>query len=97
MIRRGLVQRAVAALFIAPATEHSRFPTEALATLYDLTPAESRIFELISAGRAPDEIAADIGIARSTVRTHLLRVFEKTGCKRQADLVQLAAKLAPPG
>lgn len=97
LIRRGLVQRAVAALFIAPAAAQPRFPTDALATVYDLTPAESRIFELISEGLSPEEIASDIGVAKSTVRTHLLRVFEKTGCKRQADLVQLAAKLAAPG
>jgi hypothetical protein len=35
-------------------------------------------------------------VAKSTVRTHLLRVFEKTGCNRQADLVQLAGNWPHP-
>jgi DNA-binding CsgD family transcriptional regulator len=30
------------------------------------------------------------------VKTHLLRVFQKTGCNRQADLVKLAGTLAMP-
>jgi DNA-binding CsgD family transcriptional regulator len=30
------------------------------------------------------------------VKTHLLRLFEKTGCKRQVDLVRLTASLALP-
>ena len=34
-----------------------------------------------------------LGINESTVRTHLLRIFEKTGTSRQADLVRLAASL----
>jgi hypothetical protein len=36
--------------------------------------------------------AADLGIAKSTARKHLLHVFEKTGCERQAELV---ARLSP--
>jgi PAS domain-containing protein len=45
-LRRGVVQRAAAAVFIAPASMPSQLPTDALALLYDLTPAESRILEL---------------------------------------------------
>jgi DNA-binding CsgD family transcriptional regulator len=36
-----------------------------------------------------------LGIGRGTVKTHLLRVFAKTGSGRQAELVKLAAALAP--
>ena len=64
--------------------------------LYDLTPAELRTFELIADGRTPHDVAAKLGIAHSTVKTHLQRVFEKTGCNRQADLVRLAASLSLP-
>jgi DNA-binding CsgD family transcriptional regulator len=71
-------------------------PADALALLYDLTPAESLIFELIANGQTPSEIAAMLGIAASTVKTHLLRVFDKTGCRRQADLVKLAASMSLP-
>ena len=95
-MRRGLGPRASAALFIALAGEPLRMPGEALALLYDLTPAEARVCELVVAGSTPAAVAAALGIAPSTVKTHLLRLFEKTGCKRQVDLVRLTASLAPP-
>jgi DNA-binding CsgD family transcriptional regulator len=95
-IRPGLVQRAAAALFIAPTASAPRLPTDALVLLYDLTPAEARIFELICDGRTQADIAALLGIAPSTVKTHLLRVFEKIGCRRQVDLVKLAASFSLP-
>ncbi len=37
------------------------------------------------------EVAEALGIAESTVRTHLLRLFAKTGAKRQSDLIKLVA------
>jgi DNA-binding CsgD family transcriptional regulator len=95
-IRPGLAQRATAAVFVAPAASPPRMPADALALLYDLTPAESRIFELIADGQALSDIAVVLGIAPSTVKTHLLRVFDKTGCRRQADLVKLAASMSLP-
>lgn len=95
-IRPGLTQRATAAVFIAPAVSPLRLPADALALLYDLTPAESRIFELIAEGRTSTDIAVMLGIAPSTVKTHLLRVFDKTGCSRQAELVKLAASMSLP-
>lgn len=95
-LRRGLAQRAAAALFIAPASVPSRMPIDALALLYDLTPAESRVFEMVCEGVTQEDIALQLGIARSTAKTHLLHVFEKTGCSRQVDLVKLAASLSLP-
>jgi DNA-binding CsgD family transcriptional regulator len=62
--------------------------------LYEFTPAELRIFELIVEGRSPAEIADALGIAASTVKPHLLRVFAKTRLHRQAELVKLAASLS---
>jgi DNA-binding CsgD family transcriptional regulator len=37
-----------------------------------------------------------LGIAESTVKTHLHRVFDKTGARRQADLVKLTAGFSNP-
>jgi DNA-binding CsgD family transcriptional regulator len=92
----GMVQRAVAALFIVPPGNTLVLPMNALALLYDLTPAEARIFELVCAGKTQTEIASELGIGRSTIKTHLLHVFEKTGCKRQLDLLKLATSLSLP-
>lgn len=95
-VRPSLAQRASAAVFVAPAVSPIPMPAAALALLYDLTPAESRVFELIAEGRTQSEIAVRLGIALSTVKTHLLRVFEKTGYSRQAELVKLAASMSLP-
>jgi DNA-binding CsgD family transcriptional regulator len=95
-LRRGVAQRAAAALFIAPAVAASRMPTDALALLYDLTPAEARVFELIAAGETPAVVAKKLGVAPSTVRTHLLHLFQKTGCQRQSELVKLGASMSLP-
>ena len=95
-VRRGLSQRATAALFIAPAAVPTQMPSDALALLYDLTPAEKRICELIAGGHRQNEIATTLGIARSTVKFHVLSIFEKTGCRRQVDLLKLANSLRSP-
>jgi DNA-binding CsgD family transcriptional regulator len=34
-----------------------------------------------------------LGVARSTARTHLQRLFEKTGKRRQVDLLRMVAAL----
>jgi DNA-binding CsgD family transcriptional regulator len=86
--------RAAAAIFIASNVSGPRVPADALALLYELTPAEVRVFELIVEGSAPTGVARVLGIAPSTVRTHLLRVFEKTGCRRQSELIRLANALS---
>ncbi len=88
--------RAVAALFIAPGTLGARLPSDAMALIYDLTPAETRVLELIAHGRPQSAVAQELGIATSTVKTHLLRLFQKTGCSRQVDLVRLAAQMTAP-
>jgi hypothetical protein len=67
-MRRGIAQRAVASLFVVPANAGPRMPTDAVALLYNLTPAETRVFELICAGRKQADIAGELGVAASTVR-----------------------------
>ncbi|MEJ0011702.1 MAG: helix-turn-helix transcriptional regulator [Bauldia sp.] len=95
-MRRGLAQRAVAAVFVAPALGAAPLPKDALALLYDLTPAEARIFELIVAGQTQREMSNTLGVAGSTVKSHVLSLFNKTGCSRQVDLVRLANAMSPP-
>jgi FixJ family two-component response regulator len=45
---------------------------------------------------AVPEVAAALGVADTTIKTHLSRVFEKTGATRQADLVKLVAGFSSP-
>ncbi|WP_271023383.1 LuxR C-terminal-related transcriptional regulator [Rhizobium sp. RCAM05973] len=95
-LHRDILQNAVAAIFVSPSVASPQMPADALALLYGLTPAETRVFEMIVAGQTQRGIAVKLGLAASTIKTHLLRVFEKTGCKRQTDLVRLAASLSIP-
>lgn len=95
-LRRGLGQRAVAAVFIVPATRRAEPPLDAVSLLYELTPAETQIFALISEGKTLAEISHTLGVGRGTAKTHLLRVFSKTGCRRQAEIVALANSLSLP-
>jgi len=92
----GLAQRAVAAVFVASSAAPPRMPAAALALLYDLTPAETRVLELIVDGKTREEIAAQLGVSLATTKTHPQRVFDKTGHSRQTDLVRLVGSLALP-
>jgi DNA-binding CsgD family transcriptional regulator/PAS domain-containing protein len=95
-MRARLAQRAAAALFIASAAAPPQMSHVALNQLYDLTPAEIRIFELICEGHTRDAISGLLGVSVATVKSHLLHVFEKTGSHRQVDLVRLAKSLTFP-
>jgi DNA-binding CsgD family transcriptional regulator len=62
------------------------------ATLYGLTPAETRVLSaVIEAGGGVTSVALMLGLSRSTVKTHLEHLFAKTGARRQAALVKLIA------
>ncbi len=63
-----------------------------LMQLFRLTPAEARVASKIGRGEAIDTVAESLGVLPSTIRTHLHRVFEKTGTRRQAELVRLIAQ-----
>ena len=44
-------------------------PIDALAMLYGLTPAETRVLQMIADGETQAEVARALGIAPSTVKT----------------------------
>jgi DNA-binding CsgD family transcriptional regulator len=94
--RAGASYAAVAAVFVSRATLDLVHPIETVANLYRLTPAEMRVLTaVLQIGSVPD-VAPVLGISETTVKTHLQRVFEKTGTKRQADLVKLVAGFMSP-
>ncbi|PIT05393.1 transcriptional regulator [Bradyrhizobium nitroreducens] len=69
---------------------------ELIARTFELTPAELRVLlSIVEVGGIP-ETAAALGVAETTAKTHLHRVFAKTGVSRQVDLVKLAAGFANP-
>ena len=66
-------------------------PAEIMAAVFGLTEAEARVAEAASSGSALGEIAGRLGVSPNTVKTHLRRVYEKTGTKRQAELARVMA------
>jgi DNA-binding CsgD family transcriptional regulator len=53
------------------------------------------LLAIVEVGGVP-EAAAALGIGQGTVRTHLLRLYAKTGTRRQAELVKLVAGFCSP-
>jgi DNA-binding CsgD family transcriptional regulator len=49
----------------------------------------------VLSGMTVVEAATDLGVAPTTVRTHLDSIFVKTGVSRQSELIRLAVRLAP--
>jgi DNA-binding CsgD family transcriptional regulator len=95
-LRPGLAPSAVAAIFIAPVTAAAPNTASVLAALYDLTPAQARVFDCVAAGLTRSETAERLDIGSMTVKSHLAQIFAKTGTHRQAELVALAAAIAIP-
>jgi DNA-binding CsgD family transcriptional regulator len=94
--RAGATYRAVAAIFVHRAALTTPSPPEAIAKAYKLTPTELRVLLAIVEIGGVTEVADALGIAESTVKTHLLRLYAKTGASRHADLVKLVAGFASP-
>lgn len=69
----------------------------AVASAFELTPAESRIAVSLALGRTVEQIAIDHSVAVATVRSQVKSLFQKTGAKRQADVVRLIASLPDLG
>ncbi|WP_434968889.1 response regulator [Microbacterium sp. bgisy207] len=55
-----------------------------------LTPREIEVLRLAARGRSNKLIAADLGIGESTVKTHLLKVFEKLEVADRTHAVTVA-------
>ncbi len=74
---------------------HRRAPVDRFlaAAIFGLTPAEAAVAVAVAEGRAPAEIAAEHGVARSTIRAQLNSVFAKMGVSRQAGVAATLATL----
>ncbi|MGY8631200.1 helix-turn-helix transcriptional regulator [Bradyrhizobium sp. 14AA] len=98
LLRAGATERtsAVGALLVWKAEFDVHSCAGLIDGAFELTPAELRVLQaIVTVGGVP-ETAAALGVAETTVKTHLHRVFAKTGVSRQADLVKLAAGFSNP-
>lgn len=84
---------------------HVSEPSAALLQrLYHLTRTEAEVALHVARGADPRQIADDLSVSITTVRTHLHRVFHKTGTHRQVELLRMLLSLqaipdpdTPPG
>jgi DNA-binding CsgD family transcriptional regulator len=87
---------ACAVLFVSKAALDAIVAPDLIGKLFKLTPTEVRVFlSIVEIGGVPD-VARSMGVAETTIKTHLARIFMKTGTKRQADLVRLLAAFSTP-
>ena len=63
--------------------------------LFNLTPAQAALARELLHGDGIPAAATRLGVSRSTARTHLLELFQKTGTNRQAELVRLILQRIP--
>jgi DNA-binding CsgD family transcriptional regulator len=80
-------------LFVTEPAAQASARADTLREAYGLTPAEARVALHAAAGGSDGEVGSRLGISVNTVKTHLSRVYRKTGVRRRAELARLMAAL----
>jgi len=75
-----------ALMLTAPGPQRAQAPPG----LRKLSARERELVTLVARGRTDAQIAEQLYISVRTVRSHLDRIRDKTGCRRRADLTRLA-------
>ncbi len=89
-------QRLLSAAVRAPA----QAPAGPAAAEDDLTPREAEVLRLNAAGKSNREIARALFVSEATVKTHVNRIFAKTGSRDRGQAVHYAytrGYASPPG
>jgi DNA-binding CsgD family transcriptional regulator/PAS domain-containing protein len=83
------LKKPAALIFLSDPERHTETTERVLRKLYDLTPAEARLTAILTQGKGVIDACAELEVTSNTARTHLKRVFQKTGARRQSDLVKI--------
>ena len=89
-------QPMVTGLVLDEATLHARDPVDRMARHYGLARRQRELLLGIVEGNGLTEVAESLSVAASTLKTHLRRLFEKTGTRRQIELIKMCAAFRSP-
>lgn len=88
-IRRAGAARARILAIVHDPDRRVRLEPALVAKVHGLTPTEAALATAVAEGRSVIEFAAERGCSEQTARTHLKRVLDKTGVRRQPELVRV--------
>jgi DNA-binding CsgD family transcriptional regulator len=80
---------AAVALFCTDPHEEERDLVGVLRALHQLTPAEAALATSLLHGESLSDVCERRDVSVNTVRTHLKSICQKTGTRRQADVVRV--------
>jgi DNA-binding NarL/FixJ family response regulator len=86
-------QTPAALVLIADLERQPKVLGRQLVDLFGLTPAEACLVVALVAGKRLEDIAEERGVRMPTLRTQLHAILDKTGTRRQADLMRLIVDL----
>ena len=80
-------------VFVVDPVNSSGMPISWVMDAYGLTAAEARVALAASTGASIPVVAGSLRLSQNTIKTHLRRVYAKTGTGRQAELARVIASL----
>jgi DNA-binding NarL/FixJ family response regulator len=91
-LRKGARKHRLPLAMVLVVDPKGRIPSkEAVARLFGLSPAESRVAVALMRGKRLSEIALESGLEITTLRTQLSSILKKVGVERQTDLARVLA------
>lgn len=95
VVRTDAASDVVALLLHEPQSDIPAIGSHLVRT-FGFTPREVAVLMPLLEGRTAEDISELLGVGVATVRSHLGRLFEKTGTSRQHDLVRVVLAALPP-
>jgi len=80
-------------VFVIDPINQNGVPADWVMDAYGLTRAEAKVALAASSGITVSEAARQLGLSQNTIKTHLRKVFAKTGTGRQSELARLIASV----
>ena len=92
-VDEGMVEAEGADDVLEPAAGDAEKPSDldascaGVAERFALTPRESEVLVFLARGRTLPIVARDLHITKNTARTHIEKIYQKTGIHKQQDLI----------